>query len=215
MTLRNLGFHVVLGESVYAQTGCLAGAPEMRARDLMNMFTNEEVKLILPTRGGVGVEGILPFLNYQIIQNNPKIISGYSDITVLLNTIAQFSNVITFHSLLLINFRQNEPAYNFNQFYAATSSFLSSRIIVNPPSIPQISRVPGNVTGPIVGGNLTSIISTLGTPYELNTQGKILFLEETSEPVNTVYRYLEMLELSGKFEDRKSTRLNSSHVAIS
>src|SRR5690625_7159539 len=53
----------------------------------------------------------------------------------------------------------------------------------------------------IVGGNVTSIISALGTPYKLDTRGKILFLEETSEPVNTVYRYLEMLELSGKFSD--------------
>src|SRR5690625_3099248 len=138
MTLRNSGFEVVLGESVYAQTGFLAGSPEMRAQDLMNMFTNEEVNFILPTRGGVGVAGILPFLDYQVIQQNPKIISGYSDITILLNTIAQFSNVITLHSLLLINFRQNEPAYNFNQFFSATSSYLPSRKIVNPPTIPQI-----------------------------------------------------------------------------
>lgn len=201
MILSSYGFQVVLGESVYAQTGFLAGSPEMRAQDLMNMFTNENVKLILPTRGGVGVEGILPYLDYQFIQNNPKLISGYSDITILLNTLAQLSNLITLHSLLLVNFRQGEPTYNFDQFFSATSSFLPSRTIVNPPSIPQISRVPGNVTGPIVGGNLTSIISAQGTPYEIDTKGKILFLEETNEPVNTVYRYLEMLQLSGKFDD--------------
>jgi len=201
MTLRNSGFEVVLGDSVYAQTGFLAGSPEMRAQDLMNMFVNTNVNMILPTRGGVGVEGILPFLDYQLIQENPKLISGYSDITILLNTLAQLSNLITLHSLLLINFRSNEPAYNFNQFYSATSSIMAYRRITNPSFIPQISRIQGNVTGPIVGGNLTSIISALGTPYELDTRGKILFLEETSEPVNTVYRYLEMLELSGKFSD--------------
>src|SRR5690625_1914988 len=126
MTLSSYGFQVVLGESVYAQTGFLAGSPEMRAQDLMNMFTNENVKLILPTRGGVGVEGILPYLDYQLIQKNPKLISGYSDITILLNTLAQFSNLITLHSLLLVNFRQGEPTYNFDQFFSATSSYLPS-----------------------------------------------------------------------------------------
>ena len=200
-TLRSFGFEVILGESVFASTGFLAGAPEMRAQDLMNMFANEEVKLILPTRGGVGVAGILPYLDYSFIQDHPKLISGYSDITILLNTLAQLSDLITLHSLLLINFTPNEPMYNLDQFYAATSTFLPSRTIENPPSIPQISRVPGNVTGRIVGGNLTSIISALGTPFEIDTRGKILLLEETSEPVNTVYRYLEMLKLAGKFED--------------
>src|SRR5690625_1655403 len=131
MTLRNSGFEVVLGDSVYAQTGFLAGSPEMRAQDLMNMFANTNVKMILPTRGGVGAEGILPFLDYQLIQENPKLISGYSDITILLNTLAQLSNLITLHSLLLINFRSNEPAYNFNQFYSATSSIMAYRRITN------------------------------------------------------------------------------------
>lgn len=83
----------------------------------MNMFTNENVKAILPTRGGVGV-AILPFLDFGVIRTNPKIISGYSDITILLNALAQFSNLITFHSLLLINFHQSTPAYNFNQFFS-------------------------------------------------------------------------------------------------
>ncbi len=200
-TLRDFGFEVVIGESVYASTGFLAGPPEMRAQDLMNMFANEAVKLILPTRGGVGVAGILPFLDYSFIQDHPKLLSGYSDITILLNTLAQLSNLITLHSLLLINFNQSTPMYNFNQFFSATSSLVPTRTIVNPPSIPQISRIPGNVTGPIVGGNLTSIISAFGTPFEIDTRGKILFLEETNEPVNTVYRYLEMLKLAGKFDD--------------
>lgn len=74
-------------------------------------------------------------------------------------------------------------------------------MIENPPNIPQISLVAGDVTGPIVGGNLTALISMLGTPYEIDTKGKILFLEETHEPVNTVYRYLNMLKLAGKFND--------------
>lgn len=200
-TLENLGFNVVLGDFVYTQNGFLAGTDEQRASDLMSMFSSAQVDMILPSRGGVGVKGILPYLDYSIIENNPKIISGYSDITVLLNTLTQFSNLITFNSLLLLDFTEGTPAYNYNQFFAATSTVAAPRTIQNPPGIPQISKVPGNVTGQIVGGNLTSFIGTLGTPYDIDTTDKIIFLEETSDPINTVYRHLNSLKLAGKFDD--------------
>jgi len=201
-TLRdNFGFQVVLGENVYSQTGFLAGSDEQRAADLMQMFANENVKMILPTRGGVGVSGILPFLDYSFIEENPKIISGYSDITVLLNTLAQKANLITFQSLLLLNFRNNTPSYNYNQFFEATSTITSPRQIVNPSGIEQISKVRGHAVGPIVGGNITSLVDTLGTPYEIDTTDRILLLEDTNEPANTIYRYLSALKLAGKFDD--------------
>jgi len=199
--LRTLGFNVVLGRYVYAQNGFLAGTDEQRASDLMMMFQSEQVKMILPTRGGTGVAGILPYLDYGVIRNNPKIITGYSDITVLLNTLHQLVDLITFHSLLLIDFKPDTPSYNFDQFFAATSLYSLSRPIQNPPGMPLVSRIPGNVTGPLVGGNLTSFVDTLGTPFEIDTRGKILVLEETHEPTNTVYRYLNDLKLAGKFRD--------------
>lgn len=199
--LRALGFNVVLGQYVYAQNGFLAGTDEQRASDLMMMFQSEQVKMILPTRGGTGVAGILPYLDYGVIRNNPKIITGYSDITVLLNTLHQLVDLITFHSLLLIDFKPDTPSYNFDQFFAATSLYSLSRPIQNPPGMPLVSRIPGNVTGPLIGGNLTSFVDTLGTPFEIDTRGKILVLEETHEPTNTVYRYLNDLKLAGKFRD--------------
>lgn len=200
-TLKNLGFNVVLGQYVYSQTGFLAGTDQQRASDLMSMFGNDQVKMILPSRGGVGVAGILPYLDFGLIQRHPKIVTGYSDISVLLNTLYQYANLITFHSLLLINFELATPSYNYDQFFTATSTFISPRQIQNPPNMPLVSKVPGNATGPIVGGNLTSFIGTLGTPYEVDTRGKILFLEETHEPINTVYRYMNHLKLAGKFQD--------------
>ena len=200
-TLRNMGLNVVLGDHVYAANGFLAATPQEMASDLMKMFLNKEVKWILPTRGGVGVASILPFLDLSIISQNPKIISGYSDITVLLNVLYEYANLITFQSLLLIDFNPRTPAYNFNQFFFATSNLTAPWVINNPPGVPLIGNIPGNVTGPIVGGNLTSFIGTLGTPYEINTKGKIILLEETHEPINTVYRYLNHLWLAGKFND--------------
>lgn len=201
VTLESMGFNVLLGQSVYAETGFLAGSAEMRAADVMTMFADNDVDMILPTRGGVGVAGILPFLDFNYIRTHPKIVSGYSDITILLNTLTQFANLVTFHSLLLLDFQISTPAYNFNQFFSITSNVSATRIIENPPEIAQLSLVPGNVTGQIVGGNLTAFISLLGTPYEIDTRGKILFLEDVHEPTNTVYRYLEMLEQARKFSD--------------
>jgi len=67
--------------------------------------------------------------------------------------------------------------------------------------MPLISRIPGNVTGPIVGGNLTSFVDNLGTPFEVDTRGKIILIEEVHEPINTVYRYINHLILAGKFRD--------------
>ena len=149
--------------------------PQEMASDLMKMFLNEEVKWILPTRGGVGVASILPFLDFSIISRNPKIVSGYSDITVLLNGLYEYANLITFQSLLLLDINPRTPAYNFNQFFFATSNLTAPWEIKNPLGMPLISNVPGNVTGPIVGGNLTSFIGTLGTPYEINTKGKLFY----------------------------------------
>jgi muramoyltetrapeptide carboxypeptidase len=199
--LKGMGLQVILGKYVYAENGFLTGTEIERAEDLMNMFNNPQVRLILPIRGGVGVEGILPYLDYSFISEHPKIITGYSDITVLLNALYQFSNLITLHSLLLIDFKPETPSYNFEQFITATSSAITPRPIINPPEVPLISRIAGNVTGPIVGGNLTSMVGSLGTPFELDTRGKIFLIEETHEPINTVYRYIEQLKLAGKFRD--------------
>ena len=199
--LKKVGFNVVLGDYVYASDGYLAGTDQQRAGDLMKMYKDPTVKAILPTRGGVGVQGILPYLDYGFIAKHPKIISGYSDITILLNVLYQITNQITSHSLLLLDFRDSTPEYNFEQYILATATTLSPRQILNPPEMITISRVPGNVTGRVVGGNLTSFVGSLGTPYDICTKGKILFLEETHEPVNTVYRYINQLKAAGKFDD--------------
>ncbi|MEK8133109.1 LD-carboxypeptidase [Paenibacillus filicis] len=199
--LQSMGFQVVVGKYVYAVDGFLAGTDEQRALDLMDMFTNRNVNMILPARGGVGVLGILPYLDYDVIAANPKILTGYSDVSVLMNVLYQLSRLVTFSSLLLFDFKATTPAYNFDQFFEATSTVSAPRLIRNPPHLVQTSKVPGNVTGPIIGGNLSSIVDTLGTSYEIDTKGKILFLEETHEPINKVYRMMSHLKIAGKLND--------------
>lgn len=201
MVLENMGLRVIVGDYVYSADGFLAATPQQMASDLMKMFANKEVKWILPTRGGVGVASILPYLDFTFISRNPKILSGYSDISVLQNVLYEYADLITFQSLLLLDFKPSTPAYNFNQFFSATSSLFAPWEIQNPPGFPLVSLVPGNVAGPIVGGNLTSFIGTLGTPYEISTAGKIIVLEDTHEPINTIFRYLNHLQMAGKFDD--------------
>ncbi|MDW0111006.1 S66 peptidase family protein [Sporosarcina aquimarina] len=199
--LQKMGLNVIVGKYVYAANGFLAATPQQRAEDLMNMFKNPQVKWILPARGGVGVASVLPFLDFNIIKSNPKIVSGYSDITILLNVLFEYADLITFQSLLLLDFNPETPPYNFNQFFAATSTITAPWQILNPPEVPLIGAVPGNVTGQIVGGNLTSFVDTLGTSYEINTQDRIILLEETHEPINKVYRYLSHLAMAHKFDE--------------
>ncbi|MBW7457751.1 LD-carboxypeptidase, partial [Paenibacillus sepulcri] len=139
--LQSMGLQVLLGRYVYAENGFLAGSDQQRAEDLMSMFTNPRVKMILPVRGGVGVEGILPYLDYSVIKANPKLISGYSDITILLNVLYQYADIVTLHSLLLLDFRANTPPYNFEQFFTATSSTAVPRPLVNPPGMPLTGKV--------------------------------------------------------------------------
>jgi muramoyltetrapeptide carboxypeptidase len=200
-TLRSMGFQVLVGQHVYDYDGIVAASAQERASDLMRMFENRNVKMILPTRGGTGVKDILPYLDYNIIRNNPKIVVGYSDITILLNVLYQFSNLITFQSLLLIDFTPNTPTFNFDQFYSSVSVINQQKEIENPPGIPLTSLVQGDVTGTIVGGNLTSFIDTLGTPYEIDTNGKIIVLEEIHETTDKIYRDLTRMILAGKFRD--------------
>ena len=153
-TLENMGFKVIVGKYTYAYGGIVAATAQQRAEDLMSMFTNPSVKMILPVRGGTGVKDILPYLDYRMINNNPKIVTGYSDITILLNILYQFANLITFQSLMLIDFNTSTPAYNFNQFYSATSTITSPRVIRNPPGMRLTSLVKGKVRGRIIGGIL-------------------------------------------------------------
>jgi muramoyltetrapeptide carboxypeptidase len=200
--LRSMGFNVIVGRNVYRREGIVTAPAPERAADLMEMFLNPQVRAIIPTRGGTGVSDILPYLDYGLIRANPKILTGYSDITILSNVLYQFSHLISFQSLLLIDFRPGTPEYNFQQFFAATATLQAPRPIINAPEVPPpVSWVPGEVNGRLVGGNLTSFVGSLGTPFEIDTRGKILVLEETHEPANTVYRYMAQLRLAGKLRD--------------
>ncbi|MEN9405755.1 MAG: hypothetical protein RLZ12_39 [Bacillota bacterium] len=195
--LEDLGYKVLLGEHLVENKFPVSSA-ENRAYDLMYMFCNPQVKMILAARGGTGCADILPYLDLNLIREHPKILSGYSDLTVLLNYIYQSTGLVTFHGLMLNSFTYETPLYNYKEFFAATSVCGAPRLLLNPPQMKLVTKIQGRTVGQLVGGNLSAFVSTLGTPYEICTYGKILFLEEVNETVTKIYRMLRQLEQANK-----------------
>lgn len=204
-TLRNLGFGVKLGRHLTRGFGYLAARDEERAEEFMSFVRDPDVNCIMAVRGGYGVMRILPLLDFDEIRANPKVIIGYSDITALVNPVFQRSRLVAFHGPVatstfdhytLDSFRRalmsNVPAGEFSEsdeFRGAVFSESRASTIVK-----------GKAQGRLVGGNLSLVTAMMGTPYEIDTQGKILFLEEVQEEPYRVDRMLMQLVLGGKLQ---------------
>lgn len=202
--LKDQGFNIVLGEHVYEQVGFSAGKDEDRAADLIEMFSNPEIDAIFCARGGYGSMKVLKYLDFNLFQENPKIFIGYSDITTLLLTIFQKTGLITFHGPMVVpdfsDIEFAEPNYNLLKKVLMNSNSIG--IVRNPAEYLDISFLQdGRAKGQLIGGNLSLIVSTLGTPYEIDTREKILFIEEVGEYTYHIDRMLYQLKLAGKFAD--------------
>lgn len=199
--LLSLGFKIKKGKHIYDKWGPFAGKDVDRAEDIMEMFKDKDVKMLLCIRGGYGAMRLLPYLNFNIIRKNPKLFMGYSDITVLLNSFYEKEGLITFHGpMLSSNFNINETQDSFLKTVMEGNKKYS---IHNPINLPMLSNTDKSVEGRIVGGNLSLICSTLGTPYEIITKNKLLFLEDIDEAPYKIDRMLTQLLLSKKLQDCK------------
>ncbi len=199
--LMELGFNVVMGESCYQNYGYLAGCDDLRAGDLNKMFRDEKIDGIICLRGGYGTPRILDLLDYEMVRKNPKAFIGYSDITAIHIAFNQLSNLVTFHGPMAAS----DMVEDFGDF--SKGSLLNSILegdfnphIENPSK--EIKTINGGVAeGQIIGGNLSLIAATIGTPYEIDTKGKILFIEEIGEEPYRIDRMLTQLRLSKKLEE--------------
>jgi muramoyltetrapeptide carboxypeptidase len=192
--LEDAGYRVRLGSATLARTGYLAGKDEQRRRDLVDMFEDDEVRAILATRGGYGSGRLLPVLDPAIAARHPKIFVGYSDLTFLLTHFMQRGELVTFHGPMLVDLeRQRDAATALLRALAGDRSGwnLAAATIVQP----------GTAEGRITGGCLSVVVATLGTPYEIATEGKILFLEDVNEKPFRVDRMLTQLRQAGKLSD--------------
>lgn len=197
--LQELGLIVKVGKNVTRTFGYLAGTDNERLEDLQKMFFDPIVKAIFFACGGYGTGRIASQIDYQMIKSNPKIIWGYSDITFLHTSIRQETDLVTFHGPMLasdIGKADTHPLSKegYKQLFEPTNLTYTEEIS------PLETLVEGVASGPLVGGNLSLLVSTLGTPYEIDTKGKLLLIEDIGEEPRAVDRMLNQLNMAGKFE---------------
>lgn len=200
--LESLGLKVKLGKNIYREYGYLAGSDEERLDDLHEFFKDDEVKAIICACGGYGTGRIASKIDYQLIERNPKIFWGYSDITFLHTSIRQRTRLITFHGPMLASDLGNDDYHELSGAYFQ-QIFHSDPIVYDESISPLETPIQGNVTGELVGGNLCLLVSTLSTAYEIDTKDKILFLEEVNEEPRNIDRMLNQLYLAGKLSNIK------------
>ncbi|MEM8815996.1 MAG: LD-carboxypeptidase [Pseudomonadota bacterium] len=206
--VRSLGFEVKKGANLYERSNYLAGDDRGRADDVNAMFADDSVDAIFCLRGGYGTSRMLPYLDFETIGKNPKIILGYSDITALLNAIHKNTGLVTFHGPIAL---QNFTDYTLGE-YRKVLVEPSPRTVIGqappfdgrPGLIDKTNRltriVGGKARGPLIGGNLSLLAAIHGTPYEPDYEGAILFLEDVDEAPYRVDRMLTQLWLAGALE---------------
>jgi muramoyltetrapeptide carboxypeptidase len=199
--LTELGFNYKLGPTLYEKFGYLAGSDVMRANELMDYFMDHEVKGILTMRGGWGCARILDLLDYEVIAAHPKILLGFSDITSLVNAVYKKTGMITYHG---------PCGYStwtaFSTDYVTLATAVGSPFTMKNPGdyLDGLKTLtPGKAEGVLVGGNLTVIVSMIGTAYEPDWTDKILFLEETKEEPYRIDRMFWQMKQAGIFKKVK------------
>jgi muramoyltetrapeptide carboxypeptidase len=186
------------------KTKYLAGTDAERTADLNAAFADPKVDAVWCITGGYGTSRIVPFLDYEAIRKNPKPFLGYSDITGTLNAINRFTGLVTFHGPIAMGMSE----YSAAAFRKVVMEGYSGRIAEPPPAearegdVDSKHRVyrlaPGKAKGRLVGGNISVFSTLVGTPFEPELKGRILFLEEVGEDPYRIDRWLTQFLLSGK-----------------
>jgi muramoyltetrapeptide carboxypeptidase len=195
------GWQAELSPVALQREGHFAGAPALRLAALMEMWQRDDVGAIVCTRGGYGSNYLLPLLDFDALHAKPKAFVGYSDNTSLLLALDR-AGIVAFHGPMV--------ASDFASGRADVSSFLSalrgcaldfSFPSGSSPSEPMVQPLlAGEASAPITGGCLSVVVASLGTPWEIETSGKILFLEDVNEKPFRIDRMLMHLKLAGKFD---------------
>ena len=209
--LQARGFRTKTYGDIYRSRGYLAGDDETRANELMAAFADPETAAVWCARGGYGVMRLLDRIDFEVIRQNPTVFIGFSDITALHVAIGQQTGLVTFHGPNVQD-GFGKP----DDMPAANEAALWGTILANPQAVDEagfsydITGVEGATlrplrggvaTGPLTGGNLAVLCGLLGTPFEIQTAGHILFLEDISERPYRIDRYLMQLRLAGKLQD--------------
>ncbi len=192
--LESWGLTVVLGVHLFGEDNQFSGTTEERVSDFQNALDNESVKAIICARGGYGTVKIIDSLDFSKFKTTPKWIVGYSDVTVLHNHINQKFNIETLHATMPINFPTNTE-----ESIESLKTALFGGVLNYDFDAHQLNR-NGVVEGEVVGGNLSIVYSLTGTNSQINTKGKILFLEDLDEYIYHIDRMMLNLKRAGILE---------------
>jgi len=207
--LRGLGFKVIYSDRLMQKNGYFSATDEERAADMNEMFERKDVQGIMCARGGYGCARILPYLDYELIENNPKPIIGFSDVTALQYALYNNCNLITFHGPVSISTFNSFSVRNFENVLMnpkqQTELVNSTNGNNNPYGITVISE--GKAEGELVGGNLSIVVSMIGTEYDIDFSDKIIFIEEFLEEPYRIDRMITQMIQAGKFENAAGVAL--------
>jgi len=193
--IRNEGFAVEFARNIRQQKGYLAGEAYHRARDLTEFFQREDIAAIFCARGGFGSVQLLPHLSVGLT-SFPKVFVGYSDITILLNWLLQECKMVTFHApMVAMELAKGLEGRSKELFWG----LLTGKKTAWDVQLGEVIR-RGTVEASMMGGCLSVLTTTLGTAYEINPAGKLLFLEDVGEKPYRIERMLTHLKMAGKFE---------------
>ena len=199
--VRSLGMEPVTYPSCYFanRDGYMAATDAQRSEDINRAFADPSIDGIWCIRGGYGAHRILPLLDAETIRKNPKWFGGYSDVTALHTFLNQTCGQETYHCTMPST-EPNPNEYTLGYLKKALFGELSGTVS-NPADQSMTTLVPGAASGMLCGGNLSLLAASLGTPWEIDTKGKILFLEDIGEKTYRVDSMLTQLRNAGKFED--------------
>jgi len=193
--LRRLGYKPFYFDSIFDQDLYFAGSIQRRVRELEEMFSRPEIRAIVCARGGYGTNYLLEGLDLSKVKSNPKIFIGYSDVTTLLTYLADATGLITFHGPMAAKDFANAEGVDIDSWKAALGS--ASDWSINAADSKTL--VEGSADGILYGGCLSLLVASLGTPYEIHTDGTILFIEDIAARPFQIDRMLMQLKLAGKF----------------
>ena len=194
--LDELGLRYIIGDTIHAKHDYLAGDDETRLGDLHEMVKNPEVKAIFCAKGGYGSARIAEKIDYALLEENPKIFWGFSDLTYLHCAINEYAHLVTFHGPMLMSASKMDDLSKkmFLQLFSPIE-------IQYTEAISPLTTIAGGVArGEIIGGNLNRLVSTLGTKFEVQTEGRILLIEEMGETIPGIDSMLQQLKQARKLE---------------
>ena len=200
--LESLGLSVKASPHCSDAYGYLAGDDATRARELELAFLDPDTAGVICLKGGYGTPRILDSIDYRIMAANPKLFLGYSDIAALHLAFRQMAGLVSFHGPM----PSSDMVPEFNaESKASLEGMLFGRVglpgkIANPRERPFETLAEGICEGELVGGNLSLLAATMGTPWEIDTEGKIVLIEDIDEAPYRIDRMLNQLRLAGKFE---------------